>query len=114
LQSRGTDADRALVEAAEHAMVREKIPIERFFRRFRHGAAAVLSGDGEDVRQFCELLTAYEVPSSNAAPIAECGMLIDEVEAIWSAIDQHDDWGPLHRKIENVRTLGTALRTDNG
>jgi hypothetical protein len=36
-------------------------------------------------------------------------MLIDEVEAIWSAIDRHDDWQPLYDKIEAVRRMGDAL-----
>ncbi len=30
-------------------------------------------------------------------------MLIDEVEAIWSAIDRDDDWTPFHAKIERLR-----------
>jgi hypothetical protein len=36
-------------------------------------------------------------------------MLIDEVEAIWSAIDRHDDWAPFHAKIAAIRELGKAL-----
>jgi serine/tyrosine/threonine adenylyltransferase len=110
LQSGGSDADRALVEAAEHAMVRAKIPIEGFFRRFRHGAAAIQPEDGDDVRKLCEQLKPYAVTSAHTTPIPECGMLIDEVEAIWAAIDQHDDWAPFHAKIEGVRAMGVALR----
>ena len=36
-------------------------------------------------------------------------MLIDEVESIWSAIAERDDWQPLHDKIAAVRRLGAAL-----
>jgi len=36
-------------------------------------------------------------------------MLIDEVEAIWSAIAERDDWQPLHDKIAAVRRMGAAL-----
>lgn len=46
-------------------------------------------------------------------------MLIDEVEAIWSAIDRDDDWRPLEEKIARIRarrafstTLG-LLRSPN-
>lgn len=33
-------------------------------------------------------------------------MLIDEVEAIWTAIDTNDDWAPFHAKIAAVRERG--------
>ena len=33
-------------------------------------------------------------------------MLIDEVERVWSAIAERDDWGPLEQKIAAVRALG--------
>ena len=36
-------------------------------------------------------------------------MLIDEVEAIWSPIDERDDWAPLHAKVAAIRRLGEAL-----
>ena len=35
-------------------------------------------------------------------------MLIDEVEAIWAAIDAEDDWGPFEQKVRRVRDLGAA------
>lgn len=38
-------------------------------------------------------------------------MLIDEVEAIWAAIDQHDDWAPLHAKVAALRALGDLYKT---
>jgi len=37
-------------------------------------------------------------------------MTIEEVEAIWAAIDHDDDWAPLHAKIARVRTMGAANR----
>jgi uncharacterized protein YdiU (UPF0061 family) len=42
-----------------------------------------------------------------AAPEPE-EMLIDEVEAIWAAIDAADDWGPFQAKIARVRAAGDA------
>ena len=32
-------------------------------------------------------------------------MLIDEVEAIWSAIDRDDDWGPFEEKVKRLRDI---------
>ena len=36
-------------------------------------------------------------------------MLIDEVEAIWAAIAERDDWDPLNAKVAAVRAMGEAL-----
>ena len=38
-----------------------------------------------------------------------CSMLIDEVETIWAAIDQKDDWQPFHAKIARIREMGEAM-----
>ena len=35
-------------------------------------------------------------------------MLIDEVEAIWAPIAEHDDWTRLHAKIAAIRRMGDA------
>jgi hypothetical protein len=35
-------------------------------------------------------------------------MLIEEVEALWSAIDRDDDWASLYAKIDAVREMGGA------
>ncbi|MBD3832724.1 protein adenylyltransferase SelO family protein [Brevundimonas bullata] len=35
-------------------------------------------------------------------------MLIDEVEALWSAIAQGDDWSPLHAKLARLEAAGKA------
>ena len=35
-------------------------------------------------------------------------MHIEEVEAIWAAIDQNDDWAPFEAKITAIRRMGEA------
>ncbi len=42
---------------------------------------------------------------ANAAP---CTMLIDEVEAIWAAIAEGDDWAPLEAKLEAIAQMREA------
>ena len=37
-------------------------------------------------------------------------MLIEEVESIWAAIAERDDWGPLEAKVAAIRAMGVALR----
>nr|MBA2466943.1 selenoprotein O [Sphingomonas sp.] len=39
-----------------------------------------------------------------------CSMHIDEVEAIWTAIADADDWGPFESKIAAIRRMGEAHR----
>ena len=39
-------------------------------------------------------------------------MHIDEVEAIWSAIAERDDWSLLDTKIVAIRRMGEALAQD--
>ena len=55
------------------------------------------------------LLSIYA--AEHPATIPTCGMLIDEVEAIWSAIAERDDWSPLQAKIVAIREYGAALRS---
>ena len=40
---------------------------------------------------------------------APCTLLIEEVEQIWSAIDERDDWAPFNAKIQAIRQMGQAL-----
>lgn len=40
---------------------------------------------------------------------APVSMHIDEVERVWGAIDERDDWAPLHAKLADVRALGAHL-----
>ena len=37
------------------------------------------------------------------------GLLVEEVEEIWAAIAENDDWGPLNAKVAALRELGAAL-----
>jgi hypothetical protein len=39
-------------------------------------------------------------------------MHIDEVEAIWAAIAERDDWQPFNDKVAAVRRMGEAVVQD--
>jgi len=39
-------------------------------------------------------------------------MHIDEVEAIWSAIAERDDWQPFTDKVTAIRRMGEAMTAD--
>lgn len=113
VESRGEEQDRQLVETAERAMVREHIPVDRFFHDHRGGRRLTDTSIGEDRQKFMDLLANYQNACALAHPYwsdtAPCSMLIDEVENIWSAIAETDDWQPLYRKVEAIRRMGKAL-----
>jgi len=41
-----------------------------------------------------------------------CSMHIDEVETIWSAIAERDDWQPFNDKVTAIRRMGGAMSAD--
>ena len=94
----------ALVAASEQAMRDSGEPPDHFFHRMRAGEA----GDGT----LADMLAGYSRTVSEPewwreeSPVS---LLIDEVETIWSAIAERDDWGPLNDKVSAIRRLGQAL-----
>ena len=115
VEPRDDDADRPLVSALLKALRSRQTGIDRLFFDWRGGripAAESYSGPGfEELRS---LLAGRERPLrhdywSDPAP---CSMLIDEVESIWAAIAESDDWGPFERKIAAIRRMGDAMASD--
>ena len=102
--SRGVEADSALIAAAEKAMREAGIGPDSFFFAHRGGRAA----HGE-LAQALEGYQATEADHPYWAGDAPQSMLIEEMEAIWDAIAQRDDWQPLADKITAVREMGDAL-----
>lgn len=104
VESRGFEADSALIAAAEKAMRESGVAPDAFFFAHRGGRAA--TGDLHD------LLAAYR-PTESDDPLwsepAPPSLIIDEVERIWAAIDSHDDWAPLNAHVAAIRRLGDAL-----
>ncbi len=104
---------RTFVVAAVEALLEGRVPIDRFFFDWRKGTRDVplYAGPSWDkARDAVAALTAR--PSTHAYWQGEmpCSMHIDEVETIWSAIAERDDWGPLHEKVAAIRDMGKALR----
>ncbi|CAM8638042.1 protein adenylyltransferase SelO family protein [Sphingobium sp.] len=105
----------AMIEAAVRGMVTTGMPIDRFFHDCRGGMARDAASYGDAAwAPFREAITGLAaIPGAKAHPYwsdeAPCSMHIEEVEAIWSAIDKDDDWVPLHAKVAAIRRMGEAL-----
>jgi uncharacterized protein YdiU (UPF0061 family) len=117
----GADAEDAeLLVAIEQALVKQTVPIDRFFFDWRGGrrrgpSPADAAYEAAEFRPVVEALGQRE---ATAAALDHpfwtgdepCSMHIEEVEAIWSRIDQDDDWSALEAKVAAVRRMGDAYR----
>ena len=65
----------------------------------------------EPFRALAAALDGRSSPSKHAywSDGGPCSMHIEEVEAIWAAIAERDDWAPLEAKIAAIRRMGEAM-----
>ena len=101
--------DRALVSAMLTVLRRRDATIDRFFFDWRGGRVpkggdAALTGliGGRDTLRGA-------LNHDYWRDDGPCSMHIDEVEAIWTAIADHDDWAPFEAKIAAIRRMGEAM-----
>jgi serine/tyrosine/threonine adenylyltransferase len=112
---RGGDEDRELVSALLGALRTRAVGIDRLFFDWRGGR--VPRDPVYDGAPFYRLKTALagrERPLTHSywSDPAPCSMLIDEVEAIWAAIAERDEWAPFEAKIAAIRRMGEAMAAD--
>lgn len=106
---------RRLSDAAVTAMRAGAVPIDRFFFDWRGGRGGVDPAYADPQWGEVRSLVARCTPAPGALDHAYWdgagpqSMHIDEVEAIWAAIAERDDWAPLHAKVAAARALGAAL-----
>jgi uncharacterized protein YdiU (UPF0061 family) len=109
------DGDRELTGALIRALATKAKPIDRVFFDWRGG-----NDPGEEFypsdefRALAKLLEGRESPPTHEywSDHAPCSMHIDEVETIWSAIAERDDWQPFNDKVTAVRRMGEAMEQD--
>jgi uncharacterized protein YdiU (UPF0061 family) len=107
--------DREVVAALIKALASRAQPIDRVFFDWRGGRDPDAEAyPREEFRDLGRLLGGRERPKSHPywSDAAPCSMQIEEVEAIWSAIADHDDWRPFEEKITAVRRMGEAMDHD--
>jgi uncharacterized protein YdiU (UPF0061 family) len=105
IRPRGSEHDGALVAASERAMRDGGVGPDAFFFTLRKNPDGTPGELGELLGEYSHVEDTH--------PFWQCeepeAMLIDEVEALWSHIDERDDWAPLQAKIAAIRTMGEAL-----
>jgi len=105
VEPRGADEDARLVGASEVAMRDSGTQPDAFFFNHRGGRGNNADGElGDILSNYRSTCGGHEYWSSGAPH----SMLIDEVETIWSAIEQRDDWVPLFEKVDALREIGRA------
>ena len=95
--------DAALIAACERHMRENAMQPDAFFHAHRGGRGA----EGELASAFADY-SAVGPDDPYWDEGTPQSMLIDEVETIWSAIDERDDWAPLMEKVDALRRMGKA------
>ena len=111
--SAGEEADIQLAGAMLAALRTQTRTIDRFFFDWRGGR----SPGGSSAPEFDALADALNgrQPTPGAldhsywSDAEPCSMHIEEVEAIWDAIAEKDDWGVIEAKIAAIRRMSDAM-----
>ena len=106
------DTDRKLVGALLAALETRHVTIYRLFFDWRGGRD--IEPETYAAPPFRALAKALE--GRTAAPAHSywsdeqpCSMHIEEVETIWAAIAEGDDWKPFEDKVRAIRRMGEAM-----
>ena len=122
VEPQGEDGDVQLAEAVFTFLETAEIGYDRFFFDWYGGTArAEQADDGpaasayaqDSFRSVRRELERYRPLISLEHPYFQrnspCTLLIEEIEHIWSAIADHDNWAPFNDKIADIRTMGEAM-----
>lgn len=115
LEQRGGQEDRELVAALITALASREKPIDRVFFDWRGGRdPGEQAYPSEPFRALAKALEGRSRPQTHPywSDPEPCSMHIDEVEAVWSAIAERDDWQPFNDKVAAVRRMGAAMKQD--
>jgi len=109
---RSEDGDRDLAASLLRALQSREAPIDRLFFDWRGGRdPGEKRYPSPNFRELASRLKGRQRPVTHSywSDPEPCSMHIDEVEAIWSAIADHDDWRPFETKVEAIRRMGEAM-----
>jgi hypothetical protein len=106
------EGDRELAATLIRALQSREAPIDRLFFDWRGGRDPGAERYPSD--NFRELASRLEgrqrlVMHPYWSDSEPCSMHIEEVEEIWSAIAERDDWRPFESKVAAIRRMGEAM-----
>ena len=105
-------SDRDLGAALLTALQSRAVKIDRLFFDWRGGRdPGAKHYPSDEFRSFAKALDGRERPANHSywSDAEPCSMHIEEVESIWSAIADNDDWRPFKDKVEAIRRMGEAM-----
>ena len=111
------DNDRDVAAALIKALATRAGTIDQIFFDWRGGDDPGAKAYPADAfRELAKLLDGRQLPKTHPywSGDAPCSMHIDEVEAIWSAIAERDDWQPFNNKVKAIRLMGEAMQGSSG
>ncbi|MBA3666951.1 MAG: YdiU family protein [Sphingomonas sp.] len=111
----GVEAEPGLLPAVLKALRSRKVGLDRLFFDWRGGRLPRAEQYSDPSFEDLFILFAERgrpPPPPYWSDPAPCSMLIDEVEAIWTAIADHDDWAPFEAKIAAIRRMADAMTSD--
>ena len=121
LSSRGESEDEVLLHAVFLFLDETEIGYEAFFfdafgnqrdRMLAGKRGALFRGDHGEL--LLRTLAKFEPSRRRDDPYFDrddpCTMLIDGVEKLWSFIANGDNWDPLGAKVDEIRSMGRALK----
>jgi uncharacterized protein YdiU (UPF0061 family) len=101
IEPQGVEADSAMVASCERVLREDQWQPDAFFHAHRGGRGGL-----EALASYTPVAGALDHSYWHEG--ATESMLIDEVETLWSAIDERDDWQPLQHKVACLRRAGEA------
>jgi uncharacterized protein YdiU (UPF0061 family) len=112
VSQRDREADRSLTAALLRALQSREAGIDRIFFDWRGGRdPGAERYPSEHFRSLAAALEGREEARPHAywSDAEPCSMHIEEVESIWSAIAEKDDWSALEKKVAAIRRMGEAM-----
>ena len=107
-------SDEALARSLVEALETKTVTIDRLFFDWRGGRdPGADKYPVEAFRKLAGLLAGRQREQGHAywSDPEPCSMHIEEVETIWDAIADRDDWSPFEAKIAAIRRMGDAMQS---